>query len=155
MSDREHQVGQAFVALADSLVDDYDVVDLLDQLAARCVSLLAAESAGILLGDARGQLRVVASTCSTALPARCPSRTSPSRKPWPTWPRLRSCPNAPSATVKTSTTDVAFEQLRGYSRRNNVRLGEVAGQVIAGEITADDLADSTSDSRTRSLGTRR
>src|SRR6185437_9766056 len=48
----------------------------------------------------------------------------------------------------TSSTDVAFEQLRGYSRRNNLRLGEVAGQVIAGEITADDLADSTSRSPT-------
>lgn len=66
MSDREHQVGRAFVALADSLVDDYDVVDLLDQLATHCVSLMAAESAGILLGDARGELRVVASSSEAA-----------------------------------------------------------------------------------------
>ncbi|MDN5917582.1 MAG: hypothetical protein L0I76_21225 [Pseudonocardia sp.] len=51
---------------ADSLVDDYDIIDLLDQLAGHCVSLLAAESAGIMLGDARGQLRAVAASDETA-----------------------------------------------------------------------------------------
>ncbi|MET0191535.1 MAG: GAF and ANTAR domain-containing protein [Pseudonocardia sediminis] len=66
MPDREHQVNQAFVTLADSLVDDYDIIDLLDQLVAHCVSLLAAESAGIVLGDARGQLRAVAASSEAA-----------------------------------------------------------------------------------------
>ena len=53
---------RAFVELADTLVDDYDIIDLLDRLAGYCVELLAAESAGILLADARRDLRVVAST---------------------------------------------------------------------------------------------
>jgi len=52
----------AFVGLADSLVDDYDVIDVLDRLAGYSVQLLAAESAGILLADAQATLRVVAST---------------------------------------------------------------------------------------------
>lgn len=64
--DRELQVGRAFVALADTLVDDYDVIDLLDQLVAHSVSLLAADAAGILLGDARAALRVVASSSEDA-----------------------------------------------------------------------------------------
>ena len=64
--DRELRVGQAFVALADTLVDDYDVIDLLDRLVGHCVELLAADAAGLLLGDWRGQLRVVASSSEDA-----------------------------------------------------------------------------------------
>jgi transcriptional regulator with GAF, ATPase, and Fis domain len=52
----------AFVGLADTLVDDYDVIDVLDRLAGYSVQLLAAESVGILLADAQATLRVVAST---------------------------------------------------------------------------------------------
>lgn len=59
---REMVLARAFVGLADSLVGDYDIIDLLDRLAGYSVELLAAEAAGILLVDARSQLRVVAST---------------------------------------------------------------------------------------------
>ena len=61
-SGREALLIRAFVELADTLVDGYDIIDLLDRLAGYCVELLAADSAGILLADARGDLRVVAST---------------------------------------------------------------------------------------------
>jgi transcriptional regulator with GAF, ATPase, and Fis domain len=64
--DREQAVSQAFVALADTLVDDYDIIDMLDQLVARSVALLAADAAGILLGDARQNLRVVAASSEDA-----------------------------------------------------------------------------------------
>lgn len=64
--DREQDVALAFVALADTLVDDYDVIDLLDRLAAHCVSLLDAEAAGILLGDSRRELRAVAASSEDA-----------------------------------------------------------------------------------------
>src|SRR4051794_6439162 len=53
---------QAFVGLADTLVDDYDIIDLLDRLAGYSVELLAADAAGILLGDAESIRRVVATT---------------------------------------------------------------------------------------------
>ncbi len=59
---REALMIRAFVGLADTLVDDYDVIDLLDRLAGHSVELLAADSAGILLGDSDATLRVVAST---------------------------------------------------------------------------------------------
>lgn len=59
---REEVVIMAFVGLADTLVDDYDIIDLLDRLAAYSVELLAAEAAGIMLSDAQQRLRVVAST---------------------------------------------------------------------------------------------
>jgi GAF domain-containing protein len=60
--DRERRVAAAFVRLADTLVDDYDVIDVLDRLVGYSVSLLSAEAAGIMLVDPHGKLRVVAST---------------------------------------------------------------------------------------------
>jgi GAF domain-containing protein len=59
---REKLLIRAFVELADTLVDDYDIIDLLDRLAGHCVDLLDADAAGILLADAQDNLRVVAST---------------------------------------------------------------------------------------------
>ena len=64
--EREQAVSQAFVALADTLVDDYDIIDLLDQLVAHSVALLAADAAGIMLGDPHRQLRVVAASSEDA-----------------------------------------------------------------------------------------
>ena len=58
--DRERQIGAAFVALANTLVDDYDMIELLDQLVGFSVALLAADAAGLLLGDAQHGLRPVA-----------------------------------------------------------------------------------------------
>ncbi len=60
--DREHSVVEAFVSLAHSLVDDFDVVDLLGKLAADCARLLNIASAGVLLADSRGVLHVVAAS---------------------------------------------------------------------------------------------
>jgi GAF domain-containing protein len=64
--EREQRVSEAFVALADTLVDDYDIIDLLDQLVAHCVALLAADAAGIMLADPREQLRPVAASSEDA-----------------------------------------------------------------------------------------
>src|SRR6185436_14606298 len=60
--EREELINRAFVTLADTLVDDYDVIDLLDRLVSVCVELLPADAAGIVLGDARRELRAVAAS---------------------------------------------------------------------------------------------
>ncbi|MBD8024419.1 GAF and ANTAR domain-containing protein [Microbacterium gallinarum] len=59
---RELQLLGTFVALADSLVDDFDVVDLLQRLVDECISLFDASAAGILLLSPSGELEVIAST---------------------------------------------------------------------------------------------
>lgn len=59
---RETRVLDAVVTLVDSLLDDFDIVDLLTQLTERCIQVLAVESAGLLLADPLGQLRLIAAT---------------------------------------------------------------------------------------------
>lgn len=59
---RERRLLHAFVDAADTLVDDYDVTEMLHQLAVHCVELLDAAAAGFMLSDQRGSLQVVASS---------------------------------------------------------------------------------------------
>jgi transcriptional regulator with GAF, ATPase, and Fis domain len=59
---REQLLAQAFVSLADTLVDDYDVIELLTRLIDHSVELLAADAGGIMLADPHGLLRVVATS---------------------------------------------------------------------------------------------
>ncbi len=65
-ADREGRVAAAFVSLADTLVDEYDMLDLLDRLVGVSVGLLAADAAGIVLADARERLTVVAASSDAA-----------------------------------------------------------------------------------------
>src|SRR4051812_12936805 len=47
---------ETLVELADTLVDDYDVIEFMQTLAERSVALLDVSAAGIMLSDARGHL---------------------------------------------------------------------------------------------------
>lgn len=59
---RDQRLATTFVELADSLVDDFDVVELMVLLTERCVELLEVSEAGLLLSDGTGRLRLVAAT---------------------------------------------------------------------------------------------
>jgi GAF domain-containing protein len=59
---REALLARTLVELADSLVDDFDVVELLTLLADRCVEVLDVSAAGLMLVAPEGDLRVVASS---------------------------------------------------------------------------------------------
>jgi GAF domain-containing protein len=60
------KLAQTFVELADSLVDDFDVLDLLNVLVERCVDLLGVAAAGLLIVDGQDQLRLAASSSESA-----------------------------------------------------------------------------------------
>lgn len=59
---RETRVMSAVLSLVDSLLDDFDVVDLLTELTGHCAQLLDIASAGLLLAGPRGQLCLMAAT---------------------------------------------------------------------------------------------
>jgi GAF domain-containing protein len=59
---READVVHSLVEMADTLVDDYDVVEMLTGVADRCVSLLGVSAAGVMLATPAGSLALVASS---------------------------------------------------------------------------------------------
>jgi hypothetical protein len=63
---REQRIVESFVEFADTMVDDFDVVEFLHRLAERCVDLVGCAEAGVLLADAGGALRVIASSSERA-----------------------------------------------------------------------------------------
>src|SRR3954471_8899790 len=63
---RERRLAQVFVELADTLVEEFDVVDFLQVLTERCVELVDTDAAGLMLDDQRGTLQVVAYTDESA-----------------------------------------------------------------------------------------
>jgi len=60
--DRYERLAGAFVGLADTLVADYDTIELAQQLIDNTMELLPVTAAGILLGDAKGSLHLFASS---------------------------------------------------------------------------------------------
>jgi GAF domain-containing protein len=58
----EIELADVFVEMADTLVDDFDVIDFLHVLTERCVQLLGISAAGLLLTDGQDKLQVVAAS---------------------------------------------------------------------------------------------
>jgi GAF domain-containing protein len=59
---RESDVVRALVEMADTLVEDYDVIDVLTALTDRCVEVLGVSAAGVMLAAPDGELRLAASS---------------------------------------------------------------------------------------------
>lgn len=59
--DRYEGLARAFVGLADTLVADFDVVELAQQLVENAMALLPVDAAGIVLADVHGRFQVLAS----------------------------------------------------------------------------------------------
>lgn len=59
---REGRLAQAFVDLADTLVQGFEVLEFLQLLCTRCVDVLDVAAAGVLLADEGHELRLVAAS---------------------------------------------------------------------------------------------
>jgi GAF domain-containing protein len=60
--DRESLLIATLVELADNLVDDFDVIDVLTVLSLRCVQTIDVDAAGVMLASPAGELQYVASS---------------------------------------------------------------------------------------------
>ncbi|MGH3982170.1 MAG: GAF and ANTAR domain-containing protein [Pseudonocardiaceae bacterium] len=58
----DDRLARTLVELADTLVDEFDLVEFLHLLVDRCVELLEVSATGLMLADAHGRLRVMASS---------------------------------------------------------------------------------------------
>jgi GAF domain-containing protein len=63
---REPDIVAAFIAFADRLVEDFDLLDVTIELTEDCARLLDVAAAGLLLGDAGGRLHLLAATSEHA-----------------------------------------------------------------------------------------
>lgn len=63
---RERRVARAFVSLADTMIDEFDLADFLHMLVDHCVDLLEVDAAGVLLADQRGGVRMAAASSEKA-----------------------------------------------------------------------------------------
>jgi hypothetical protein len=62
VTSRQTLLGETMVMLADNLVSDFDVIEVLTMLTDRCVTLLGVSAAGLMLAGPDGVLRVIASS---------------------------------------------------------------------------------------------
>lgn len=63
---REDLIADTFVGIVDSLVDEFDIIDMLTGLTVGCVDLGLATASGILLADENAKLRVMAASNEAA-----------------------------------------------------------------------------------------
>ncbi len=59
---RESLIVSTLVELADNLVDNFDIINILTILSGRCVEALEVDAAGVLLVSPGGELQFVASS---------------------------------------------------------------------------------------------
>lgn len=125
---REDLLASTFVQLADSLVDDFDIIDLLTVLADRCVELVDADAAGMALADvasiailqheATRETQVLADQLQHALDSRI------------------SIEQAKGMISERGQIDMdaAFLSLRSYARGHRQPLTSVATAIVAGTL---------------------
>ena len=124
---RESVLARTMVELADNLVDDFDIVDVLTTLSDRCVDVLDIAAAGIMLATPDGQLQaddlvergdarrraVRAAVRRRALPGLLPQRPT-GRQPGPDHRRLALAPlRARAVDAGFLASDAIPMRLRG------------------------------------------
>ncbi|MCC5950014.1 MAG: GAF and ANTAR domain-containing protein [Nitriliruptoraceae bacterium] len=153
---RERRLVETFVELADTLVEDFDVVDFFSLLTERVVQLGIASEAGILLVDEAGDLQFVAAShershllelfqvqnhegpCQDCFTMGAPVRVPDLEAAGDRWPRF--APRAVSAGFRSA--QAVPLRLRGaVLGAFNLFLNDTGGVDAAGEAVVQAMAD--------------
>ena len=135
-------LSETFVELTDTMVAGFDVTDFLHVLTDRSVQLLDVSAAGLLLADPRGELRVVAASsqaarllelfqlqndqgpCLDCFRAGRPADLALHRA------EIDQATGMLTEQLGASIGD-AFVRLRAYAYANDLRLTDVARDIVA------------------------
>lgn len=141
---------RTLVELADNLTEDFDVIDLMTLLTGCCCEAFEVADAGIVLAaPTNGDLRVMASSSATMRDLELYELQS-SEEPCLDCYRNEQLNHALNSRViieqakgmlaERSGIDVdeAFVRLRGNARSQNRRLGEIAQEVLDGNLASAD-----------------
>lgn len=126
---REERLARTFVELADTMVDDFDVVELLGLLVERSVELLDATAAGLVLADNGGSLRLMAST-SEAMELVELFQVQNQHGP---------CLDCFRSGQPVVSEDLAADAQRRYARAHRRLLGQVAEELVSGALPSTAL----------------
>jgi hypothetical protein len=114
-SEREVLLARTFVEIVDTLVDDFDVVDLLTMVADRCVEVLDISAAGLMLVAPEGTCGSSPSRAKRCAPSSCSSCSPRKGPPW--------TPSAPAPMVNQDLETVNGRWPRFAPRPSNATSG--------------------------------
>ena len=138
-------LSETFVELTDTMVAGFDVIDFLHVLTDRSVRLLDVSAAGLLLADPRGELRVVAASSQAA---RLLELFQLQNDQGPCLDCFRTGRPVAAADLAVHRAEIdqatgmlteqlgvgiaeAFIRLRAYAYVNDLRLTDVARDIVA------------------------
>ena len=127
---REAVLARTMVELADNLVDDFDIVDLLTTLSDRCVEVLDVAAAGIMLAAPDGELRLMTSS-SEAMRVVELFELQIAGRPVP---RLLPQPANPSSTRTSTTADGRWPRFAAVAVDAGFRAADAIPMRLRGQV---------------------
>jgi GAF domain-containing protein len=144
------RLAKIFVEIADTLVDEFDLIDFLHTLTERAASLINASAVGLLLADERGRLEFMAASTESAKLVellQLQAQEGPCLEAFGTGEVVNNVDLAGATsrwpTFATHALEAGFRSVHAFPLRLRVqRIGvlNVFGQNTGGDFEAGDIA---------------
>ena len=120
------RLAKVFVEVADTLVDEFDLIDFLHMLTDRTANLVGASTVGLLLADQRGRLQFMAAS----------DENTKLLELFQVQNHEGPCLDAYNTARPVINADLrqAAARIRAYAYAENRSLGEVARDIVAGDL---------------------